>query len=548
MSKIKLFALGGQNEHGKNMYVIEIDDDILVFDAGLNYGSEEALGIDYIIPNIDYLKNNIKRVKGIFLTHAHDENIGAVADIINDLEGVKVYGSKFTLEVLKEEFSTYKLNTNNLIEVKPHKTFNVGRIKIFPVSLSHSIPGNFGYAIYTLDGVIFYASDFVFDPLMDGSYGSDLGKLAYIGKQGVLCLITESLYAEKEGFTSPRHRIYNLIRETLNTSNGRIIFNVLNSHLYRIQELFNEVSKTDKKIVVMGKKLQTIVDNALINGDLKIDRKFIGDLSNINDKNVVILNSNEREKPYYNVIKMINGYDKFIKLRENDTVFLATQVYEDLEKTYYHLLDELAKVGCNIVTLDKKKNLSDHASSEDLMLMIDLMKPKYYYPARGEYRFMVANASLGEKLGIPIDNILLKQNGDVTIFKDGKLIECFDRVPTGSISIDGKSSDDVGELVIKDREMLSNNGIMIVSITLSKKTKKVVAGPEILTRGFVYVKDSIELLDTLKELTNKIINNNIKNNFIEYNKIKNLIREELSNYLIKETGNKPMIITVMQEI
>lgn len=548
MSKIKLFALGGQNEHGKNMYVIEIDDDILVFDAGLNYGSEEALGIDYIIPNIDYLKNNIKRVKGIFLTHAHDENIGAVTDIINDLEGVKVYGSKFTLEVLKEEFSTYKLNTNNLIEVKPHKTFNVGRIKIFPVSLSHSIPGNFGYAIYTLDGVIFYASDFVFDPLMDGSYGSDLGKLAYIGKQGVLCLITESLYAEKEGFTSPRHRIYNLIRETLNTSNGRIIFNVLNSHLYRIQELFNEVSKTDKKIVVMGKKLQTIVDNALINGDLKIDRKFIGDLSNINDKNVVILNSNEREKPYYNVIKMINGYDKFIKLRENDTVFLATQVYEDLEKTYYHLLDELAKVGCNIVTLDKKKNLSDHASSEDLMLMIDLMKPKYYYPARGEYRFMVANASLGEKLGIPIDNILLKQNGDVTIFKDGKLIECFDRVPTGSISIDGKSSDDVGELVIKDREMLSNNGIMIVSITLSKKTKKVIAGPEILTRGFVYVKDSIELLDTLKELTNKIINNNIKNNFIEYNKIKNLIREELSNYLIKETGNKPMIITVMQEI
>ncbi len=548
MSKIKLFALGGQNEHGKNMYVIEIDDDILVFDAGLNYGSEEALGIDYIIPNIDYLKNNIKRVKGIFLTHAHDENIGAVADIINDLEGVKVYGSKFTLEVLKEEFSTYKLNTDNLIEVKPHKTFNVGRIKIFPVSLSHSIPGNFGYAIYTLDGVIFYASDFVFDPLMDGNYGADLGKLAYIGKQGVLCLITESLYAEKEGFTSPRHRIYNLIRETLNTSNGRIIFNVLNSHLYRIQELFNEVSKTDKKIVVMGKKLQTIVDNALINGDLKIDRKFIGDLSNINDKNVVILNSNEREKPYYNVIKMINGYDKFIKLRENDTVFLATQVYEDLEKTYYHLLDELAKVGCNIVTLDKKKNLSDHASSEDLMLMIDLMKPKYYYPARGEYRFMVANASLGEKLGIPIDNILLKQNGDVTIFKDGKLIECFDRVPTGSISIDGKSSDDVGELVIKDREMLSNNGIMIVSITLSKKTKKVVAGPEILTRGFVYVKDSIELLDTLKELTNKIINNNIKNNFIEYNKIKNLIREELSNYLIKETGNKPMIITVMQEI
>ena len=548
MSKIKLFALGGQNENGKNMFVIEIDKNIFVFEAGLNYTAEETLGIDYIIPNIDYLKENKERIKGIFLTHGHDENVGAIADIIEDLEGVKIYGSKLTIDIVKEELETYHLKTDNLVELKPYKNINIGKVSIFPVQLSHSIPGNFGYAIYTNDGVIFYASDFVLDSLMEGAYKTDIGKLAYIGKQGVLCLITESMYASKEGFTSPNHRIYNLIRETLNKAPGRIIFNVLNSHLYRIQELFNEVSKTDKKIVIMGKKLQNIINNGLSNGYLHINKSFIGDLSNVNDENVIILNSNEREKPYYNVIKMVNGYDKFIKLEENDTIFLSTPVYEGIEKTYYHLLDELSKKGCNIVTVSSKNSLSHHASSEDLMMMIDLMQPKYYYPARGEYRFMVANASLAEKEGIPTENILLKLNGDVTLFENGELVECFDKVPNGSISIDGKSNDDVGELVLKDREMLSNNGIMIVSVTVHKKNKNILAGPEILTRGFIYVKDSTELLNQIKEICTKLIVENTKNNYIEYVKVKNLIRDELSKFLIVQTGNKPMIITVIQEI
>ena len=547
MSKIKLFALGGQNENGKNMYIVEIDKSILVFEAGLNYTAEEALGIDYIIPNIDYLKENKERIKGIFLTHGHDENVGAIADIIEDLEGIKIYGSKLTIDIVKEELEAYRLKTDNLIEIKPHKTINLGKISIFPVQLSHSIPGNFGYAIYTTDGVIFYATDFVLDSLMEGAYKTDIGKLAYIGKQGVLCLITESMYASKEGFTSPNHRIYNLIRETLSKAKGRIIFNVLNSHLYRIQELFNEVSKTDRKIIIMGKKLQNIINNSLANGYLHISKEFIGDLSNVNDKNVVILNSNEREKPYYNVIKMANGYDKFVKLNDTDTIFLSTPVYEGIEKTFYRLLDDLSKIGCNIVTLSKN-NLSHHASSEDLMMLIDLMQPKYYYPARGEYRFMVANATLAEKQGILRENILLKQNGDVVLFEKGKLVNTFERVVNGSISIDGKSNDDVGELVIKDREMLSNNGIMIVSVTINRKNKQILSGPEILTRGFVYVKDSVELINQIKEISTKLILDNTKNNFIEYGKVKNIIRDELSKFLVGETGNKPMIITVIQEI
>ena len=548
MSKIKLFSLGGLNENGKNMFVMEIDDDILVFEAGLKYSDEYTLGIDYSIPNIDYLKQNVKRIKGVFLTHGHDENVGALVDIYKYLDNVKVYGSKFTMDIVRKEFESYKVDTTNLVEIKVNKAITMGSVKVFPISLSHSIPDNFGYAVYTNDGVIFYGSDFVFDAVMRGPYQTDIGKLAYIGKQGVLCLLSESIYADRTGYTTPNHRIEGLIAKTLNKAPGRIIFNVLNSHLYRIQELFNEVMKTDKKIVIMGKRLQNIVNYSLDNGYLNIDRKFIGDLSNLNDKNAIILNTNEREKPYANMIRIINGYDKFVKIEPTDTVFLATPIYEGREKTFYKMLDDIAKIGADSVILSPKKYLSYHASSEDLMMMLELMQPKYYFPIKGEYRNQVANANLAEMVGIPPENIILKENGCVATFENGELVEDYLKIPTGSISIDGDSSDDIGEVVLKDRELLSQNGIIIITATMNKKTKKILVGPEILTRGFIYVKDSTEIVNKIKEICSKVITDNTYPNYIDYTKIKNTIREELSNYLFNMTGNKPMIITVMQEI
>ena len=548
MSKINIFSLGGLNENGKNMYVIEVDNDIFVLEAGLQYADEHTLGIDYVIPNIDYLKNNKERIKGIFLTHGHDENVGAIADIIDSLSNVNIYGSRFTLNIVKQELLTYKKSIDKLIEVKENKIIDFGKVRITPISLSHSIPDNYGYAIYTPDGVIFYASDFVFDPTMMGPYKTDLGRLAYIGRQKVLCLMCESLYAMNRGYTSPNHRIQGLIRETLSKHKGRIIFNVLNSHLYRIQELFNEVSKTDRKIVIMGKRLQNIVRYSIDNNYLHIDKRFIGDLSNIEDENVVILNSNEREKPYINMIKILDGYDKFIKINKDDTIFLATPIYEGREKTFYKLLDRIAMTGATSVFLQPKKYLSYHASVEDLMMMIDLMNPKYYFPIKGEYSEQVANGDLAYDLGIPRENIILKENGYVASFEDGKLIDNFSPVKTGVISIDGDSSDDVGELVLRDREILSDNGIVIISATLDKRNKNLLAGPEILSRGFVYVKDNGELIDSIKDICTEIITSNVHNNYIDYNKVKNTIRERLSNFLSVQTGNRPMIITVIQEI
>ncbi len=548
MSKINIFSLGGLNENGKNMYVVCVDDDILVLEAGLQYADEQTLGIDYMIPNIDYLKQNKERIRGIFLTHGHDENVGAITDIIDYLPNIPIYASPFTYNIVKQELLEYDKSISSLVKIEANKPVDVGNLKVYPVSLSHSIPDNFGYAIYTPDGIIFYASDFVFDSTMRGAYKTDLGKLAYIGKQGVLCLMSESLYANKEGYTAPNHRIQSLIRETLVKSNGRIIFNVLKSHLYRIQELFNEVEKTDRKIVVMGKRLQNIIDNAIKEDYLHIDSKYIGDLSNINDENVVILNSNERYKPYYNILKIVDGYDKYVTLTSSDTVFLATPVYEGREKTFYKLLDKIAKIGCEAVVLSPKKYLSYHASKEDLMMMIELMNPKYYFPIKGEYSEQVANGDLACMVGVDKDNIILKENGSVATIVDGKLIDEFKEVRVGNISIDGDSSNDIGELVLKDRELLSNNGIVIVSATIDKKSKQIIAGPEILTRGFIYVKDSVQLIDDMKNICSSIILDNTHNGYVDYTKIKNTIRDELSKFLFEQAGNKPMIINVIQEI
>lgn len=549
MSKIRIFSLGGLNENGKNMYVVEVDKDIFVFDAGLKYADDKLFGIDYILPNYDYIKENIKRVKGIFLTHGHNENMGGVPDIVSELPDIKVYGTKFTIEVLKRELENCEVKFNNIVEIKPHKKISFGNLSIFPISLTHSIPDSVGYVLNTKDGAIVYTGDFVFDSTMMGAYKTDIGKLAYIGKQGVLCLLSESMYAERKGHTSPNHRMGKKIREILSKNENRIIYNVFSAHIYNIQELFNEVAKTNRKIVIMGKTLQNIINNALDMKYLNFDKRKIGDLSNVNDKDVIILVSNEREKTLSNINRMINGYDKYIKIKETDTIVFGEPISDNIERSAVKAADEIAKIGANVIMFNEKDILLHHASSEDLMLMINLMNPKYYFPVKGEYRFQVANANTATEVGIPKENILLKQNGEIVEFVDGKLVECFDKVKTEDILIDGNAINDIGEAVLKDREVLSENGIVIISTTLDKKTKQIISRPEVVTRGFVYIKDSSQLISEIKNLCINVIKSNISNSkYIEYNKLKSLLRENLGKYLYKETECKPMIITVFQEV
>ena len=548
MSKIKIFSLGGLNENGKNMYIVDVDQDLFVFDAGLKYADDFMLGVDYIIPNYDFLKENESRIKGIFITHGHDKHMGAIPDLLQDLKNVKVYGTTFTLEILKEELLEEGMSTEQLVEVKPHRKIDFGKNSIFPISLTHSVPDAVGYVLNTPDGAIFYTGNFVFDPTMIGKYKTDIGKLAYIGKQGVLCLLSESLYSQKVGFTSPQHRISKAVSEVINRNDGRILINVLAAQLHRIQEIFNEIMKTDREVVILGKRLETIVNKAIDMGYMKFDKERLLTIRHVNDEGIIILVSDEREKPFSNMKRIVKGYDKFIHIGVQDTVVFASPVYEGMEKSATHIYDDISKIGANLTILSSKKYLDHHASSEDLMMMINLMNPKYYFPVIGEYRHQVENAKVALALGMSEDNILLKLNGQVATFENGILTNNEEKIKVDDILVDGKTAGDVGELVLKDRELLSDNGIVLVSATIDKKTKEILAGPEILTRGFIYVKENIDIIKESEKISKEVILENIKPDYTNFNKIKLGIRDRLGKYLYKETECKPMILIVIQEV
>ena len=550
MSKIKIFSLGGLNENGKNMYVVKVDEDIFVFDAGLKYDNDLNLGIDYIIPSFDYLIKNKKNVKGIFLTHGHESNMGAVPDILAKLPDINIYGTKLTLTMVKNDMTKEEIDRTNFKEIRPHSKIDFGKNAIFPISVTHSIPDAVCYVLYTEDGAIVYTGDFVFDSTVPSIYKTDIGKLAYVGKQGVLCLLAESIYADRIGHTSPNNRVSGFIKEVFASNPNRIIATVFPAHFYRVQEIFNEVSSTHRKIVIMGKSLQENINKAIDMGYLTIDKSRIGTLTDLDNKDVVVFISDEKEKPFANLERIIKGYDKYIKIKDTDTIFITEPSYAGIEKRMAIIMDEIAMLGANAISLSSKKHLLHHASSEDLMLMINLMNPKYYFPVKGEYRHQYANAEIAESLGIPKENIILKQNGDVLELVDGKNTNSIEHVDVDEILIDGNSQGDIGDLVLKDREMLGENGIVIISCTLDKQSKKIIAGPEMLTRGFIYVKESQDLLEETKKISKETIEANIDvtANRVDYSKIKNDVRDVLGKFFYKETGAKPMIITVIQEI
>ena len=544
MSKIRIFGLGGLNEMGKNTYVIEIDGKIFIMDAGIKYANDSMYGIDYILPNYKYLEDNKDRIVGVFLTHAHQENMGGVFDLVEHIPKIKIYATKYTKELLLMN----GMKEKNIVDVVANHKIGFKNVSVFPINVSHSVPDAVMYVINTHDGAIVYTGDFLIDPTMNGAYSMDLGKIAYVGKQGVLCLMAESVFSERKGHTSPHHRLTGWFKDTFNHADGRIIISTLPVHLHTIQEIFDAANNMHKKIVVMGKRLQNIINMAIKNGYLNIKLSNLGDLNDINANNAILLVCDDRERPYATVDKIVNGNDKFITLKPNDTVVFAEPKYDATEKIFVRIQDEIAMMGANVVTLPNTYTILHHASQEDLMIMLNLVNPKYYMPVKGEYRSMVNNANLASNLGMKSENILLKQNGDVVEFVDGIFQDKFETIKVDDVLIDGKSSDDVGELVIKDREMLGENGIMLISATLDKQTKKILVGPEVTTRGFIYVKDSYDMIEEIKRISVNIIEANTTPKFVDYNQIKNEIREELSKYFLSETETKPMIIAVIQEV
>lgn len=548
MSKINIMSLGGLNENGKNLYVVSVDSKLLIFDCGMKYAPDKMYGVDYVIPDFTYLVEHKDDIVGVFITHPHHENMGALSDLLKAIPDINVYASTFTSKIIEYFCEEDKVKINNLHVISAHKKIDFDNFSVFPFSVTHSCPETLGFCINTQNGAIIYMADFVIDPTMSGLYDMDLGKLAYIGKQGVLCLMAESVFAEKKGHTSPNHKLESFFKKVVDRNKGRIVFTVLPLHIYTIGEIFNSLKDKGRKVVIMGKELHTIVNLCIKNGYLEVDESMLGNLTDLKNPNTVILISNDRETPYSNINRILSGHDKFITLEKGDTVCFAEPSYDAYEKVLVKIMNDLAVKGINIESIPKDKSVRHHASSEDLMMLIKLFNPMYYMPIKGEYRYQVENANLAYRVGLDKNNIILKENGQIVTINNGKLVDNFDKIFVDDILIDGKSSEDVGDLVLKDRELLSSNGLVLISATLSKKDKKIIVDPEIMTRGFIYERDNMEIVNDVKEISLNVILENTNNKYADYTKIRNDIREKVGTYLYKATQCKPVILTVIQEI
>ncbi len=546
---IKILCLGGVGELGKNMYVVEVHDDLFVIDAGLMFPEDEMFGIDIVIPDYSYLVENKNRIRGIFLSHGHEDHIGAIPYILRQID-VPVYGTRLTLALTKIKLKEHGLSLKiDFREVKENTqlTFEHAQITFFHVN--HSIPDAVGICIETSEGNIVYTGDFKFDQSADPLYRAHISKMTKIGDRGVLCLLSDSTESEKEGYTPSEITVAKELDDVFKRAKSRIIFACYASQINAIQRLINAAYKSERKVAIVGRALHHIFQMAAKNGYLYVPENLIiapNNLGEYPDNKVVVLMSGNQGEPLEALQMMVKRSYNQIQIQKGDTVIIAASPHRGGEQFLIRTVDMLYRAGANVIS-GKRVHVSGHGRREELKLMINLMKPKFFVPIHGEYKMLVSHAQIAEHMGIPSENIFIPEKGDVIEIKHGK-IRANGRVTAGNILIDGSGVGDVGNIVLRDRKMLSQDGIFIVVVTINRDEKKIASGPEIISRGFVYVRESEELMGQATKLVKEIVEKNLRGQFFEWSNVKQEIRDSLNGYLFNKTKRRPMIIPIIMEI
>ena len=545
---IKIIPIGGVGEIGKNMYVVEVEDDLFILDAGLMFPEEEMFGIDIVIPDITYLLENENRIQGIFLSHGHEDHTGALSYILNKIS-VPVYGMKLTIALTKAHLKEldYKKEVDFRV-ISDDTVLNFPNANVSFFKVNHSIPDSVGIVIHTSEGAIVYTGDFKFDQSADDLYQADISKMAKIGDEGVLCLLSDSTEAEKPGYTPSESTVEAEMEEIFENSNGRIIYACYASAINAIQRLFNVAIRTNRKISIFGRTLNDAYQNAVKMGYLKTHDQIIvpyEELSQYSDDEIVILMSGKQGEPLEALQKMAKQSHRQLQIKPGDTVFISASPHRGGELYLIKTVDMLYRAGANVIY--RKIHVSGHGREEELKLMLNLMKPKFFVPIHGEYKMLVAHGRIAEKMGVKKDHIVLSEKGDVIEIKGGK-IRVSGKVPAGNILIDGSGIGDVGNIVLRDRKMLSQDGIFIVVVSINRNDKKIISGPEIISRGFVYVRESEELIGNATDIVQEIVEKNFKTFTFEWSTVKQEIRDQLYYFLYNKTKRKPMIIPIIMEV
>ena len=548
-SKLKIIPLGGLEKIGMNITAFEYEDSIIVVDCGLSFPEDDMLGIDLVIPDISYLKNNVEKLKGFVITHGHEDHIGALSYVLKEIN-LPIYTTKLTMGIIEKKLAEHNLLRSTRRKVVRHgQSINLGQFRIEFIKTKHSIQDASALAIYSPAGIVVHTGDFKVDYTPVFGDAIDLQRFAEIGKKGVLALMSDSTNAERPGFTQSERTVgATFDRIFAEHTNSRIIIATFASNVDRVQQIINSSYKFGRKVVVEGRSMVNIISVASELGYLNVpDNTLIevDQLRNYPPEKTTIITTGSQGESMAALSRMSADIHKKITIMPGDTIIFSSNPIPGNEKAVSHVINELSAKGADVIFQDA--HVSGHACQEELKLIYSLVKPKYAIPVHGEYRHLKANANLAKSLGIPKENVFILKSGDVLAL-DENSAEIVDKVHTGEILVDGLGVGDVGNIVLRDRQHLAEDGILIVVLTLEKGTNQLLAGPDIVSRGFVYVRESEGLMEEARCVLTDAVERCLMSRHADWSKIKLVIRDTMNDFIWKRTKRKPMILPIIMDV
>ena len=550
-SNVKIIPLGGLLEIGKNITVIEYEDDIIIVDCGLGFPEDDMLGVDLVIPDITYLEKYKDKIRGLVVTHGHEDHIGGIPYLLKQIN-VPIYATKLTVGLIENKLEEHNLlKSTKIKQVKPGQVITLGSMKVEFIKITHSIPDACALAIHTPVGTIVHTGDFKIDYTpIDGEI-IDLGRLATLGNKGVLALMSDSTNAERKGYTMSESNVGEILDKLFINCTKRIVVATFSSNVHRVQQIVNSAVKYKRKIAVCGRSMINMIETARRLGYIKVPDNVFIDIDTINsypDDSLVIITTGSQGEPMSALTRMASGEHKKVQITPNDFIIISANPIPGNEKYISKVIDDLMAIGAEVIyNALQEIHVSGHACQEEQKLMITLVKPKYFIPVHGEYRQLIAHSETAKKVGIPNENIFITENGQVLELNEDEA-KFTGHVQSGKVLVDGLGIGDVGNIVLKDRQKLSQDGLIVIVLTLDPRSGKIVAGPDVISRGFVYVRESENLMEEIKRLLREELWKCEEKHITDWATLKLVIREQLGDYIYKKTKRQPMLIPIIMEI
>ena len=548
---LKIIPLGGLLEIGKNITVFEYGNDIILVDCGLAFPEDDMLGIDLVIPDLAYLEKNKEKIKGLVITHGHEDHIGSIPYLLKQFN-IPIYGTKLTIGLIEHKLEEHKLlRSTKLKVVNPGQTITLGSMKVEFIRTTHSIPDACSLAIHTPVGTVIHTGDFKIDYTPIDGEMVDFGRLAALGNKGVLALMSDSTNSERKGYAMSESTVGEVLDKLFINCTKRIVVATFSSNVHRVQQIVNSAVKYNRKIAVCGRSMINMIETARKFGYIKVPDNVFIDIDMIKsypEENLVIITTGSQGETMSALTRMASGEHKKVQITPNDLIIISANPIPGNENSVSKVIDDLMKIGAEVVyNALEDIHVSGHACQEEQKLMISLVRPKYFIPVHGEYRQLIAHSETAKKVGVDPDNIFIMTNGRILELNeyDAKLTGT---VPVGKIMVDGLGVGDVGNIVLRDRQRLSQDGLIIIVLTMDSRSGTVVAGPDVLSRGFVYVRESENLMDDIKQLLRVEIEKFEEKHITDWTTIKSLLREELRDYIYKKTKRDPMILPIIMEV